>query len=111
MARKPKQTTPAKRGSTVGSASAGGKHKATYTRDKKTGKFLIRVVGPHANAFIGREVPVATAAGEVHTEKLLRVKFSGVDDGNIIPSDQGKPYAVYEFEAKPRADFDDEIPF
>ena len=33
-------------------------HKATYARDKRKGGYLIRVIGPNAAAFAGREVPV-----------------------------------------------------
>lgn len=77
-------------------------HKATYSRDKKKGGYLIRVVGPHAAEFIGREVPVTRNDGTESPEKLTRLIHSGVDDGGVIAADKGKNYALYQFEPKPR---------
>lgn len=71
-------------------------HKATYATDKRNGGYLIRVEGPHAAAFVGRDVPVSTKAGAEHTEKLTRLIWSGTD------TQSGKPVALYKFEAKPR---------
>ncbi len=77
-------------------------HKATYSRDKKKGGYLIRVVGPHASEFIGREVPVTRNDGTESVETLTRLIHSGVDDGGVIAADKGKNYALYQFEPKPR---------
>jgi hypothetical protein len=81
-------------------------HKATYSRDKRKGGYLVRVVGPHANQFIGREVPVTRNDGSESMEKLLKLVHSGVDGGEVVAADKGKNYALYTFEPKPR---DEEI--
>ena len=78
-------------------------HKATYATDKKKGGYIIRVEGPSASAFVGREVPVTTRSGDEHTEKLVRILWSGKDE------ESGKPVALYSFESKPPAM--DEIAF
>ena len=77
-------------------------HKATYASDKRNGGYLIRVVGPHADAFTGREVPVTTANGAEHIEKLTRLVWKGMDVGNERITGTGLPLALYRFEAKPR---------
>lgn len=84
-------------------------HKATYARDKKKGGYLIRVAGPTANAFVGREVPVTTLGGSEHMEKLTRLIWTGVDTGEY-GGKAGEPIALYAFEAKPREE-PDEIAF
>jgi len=71
-------------------------HKATYARDKRKGGYLIRISGPHAGAFAGREVPVSTMAGEEHNEKIIALIWQGVD------AKTGEPVALYTFESKPR---------
>lgn len=77
-------------------------HRATYSQDKRNGGYLVRVVGPNAGAFAGREVPVEVKGGEEHPEKLTRLIATGIDDGKYNPVDKGKPWALYRFEAKPR---------
>lgn len=77
-------------------------HKATYSRDKRKGGYLVRVVGPHATEFVGREVPVSRNDNTEGLEKLEKLITSGVDDGKIIPADKGKNWALYTFEAKPK---------
>lgn len=79
-------------------------HKATYATDKRKGGYLIRVAGPDAEKFLGREVPVTTRSGDEHAEKLIRVLWTGKDQ------ETGENVALYTFESKPR-DLDDEIPF
>lgn len=74
------------------------KHKATYATDKKAGGYLIRVAGPNADKFAGREVPVTTKDGSEHTEKLSRLIWTGVDQ------ESGEKVALYKFEAKPKED-------
>lgn len=86
------------------------RHKATYARDKKKGGYLIRVSGPHAGAFAGREVPVTTLNGEEHPEKLLALLWTGLDDGQY-GGIAGTPIALYSFEARPRDDDEDALPF
>ena len=76
-------------------------HKATYSRDKKKGGYLVRVAGPTANAFAGREVPVTMLDGSEHAEKLDRLIWSGVDTGEF-GGKAGEPIALYTFIAKPR---------
>lgn len=75
-------------------------HRATYARDRKKGGYLIRVSGPTAGQFAGREVPVDTLRGTEHMEKLLSLLWTGAESGDYggIP---GTPVALYSFEAKP----------
>ncbi len=73
------------------------KHKATYATDKRQGGYLVRVSGPNSNAFVGRDVPVTTKAGEEHTEKLERLIWSGKD------KETGEPVTLYKFAARPKA--------
>ena len=81
-------------------------HKATYASDKRNGGYLVRVIGPHANAFVGREVPVTRNNGSESMEKLTKLVHTGVDDGKVVKADEGKKYALYKFESRPR---DEEI--
>jgi hypothetical protein len=74
------------------------KHKATYARDKRNGGYLIRVLGPNANMFAGREVPVTRRDDSTETEKLNALIWSGTDE------DSGKPVSLYSFEPKPKDD-------
>lgn len=80
-------------------------HKATYARDKRKGGYLIRVAGPYPEKFAGREVPVTTRDGEVHTEKLVALIWSGVDD------ESGGNVALYSFESRPPEAKKDDLPF
>jgi hypothetical protein len=79
-------------------------HKATYATDKRTGGYLIRVSGPNAARFTGRDVPVDTKAGKRTVEKLERLIWSGPD------KETGEPVALYKFVARPRDD-QDEVQF
>lgn len=85
-------------------------HRATYARDKKKGGYLIRVAGPNAARFAGREVPVATIKGDEHTEKLVALLWAGIDDGEY-GGKAGEPVALYSFESRPRDDEEDVLPF
>lgn len=71
-------------------------HTATYATDKRKGGYLIRVQGPKASQFSGRDVPVTTRDGAEHQEKLVKLIWSGKDE------ETGQPVALYQFEAKPR---------
>lgn len=72
------------------------KHKATYATDKRNGGYLIRVAGPNANKFAGREVPVTTRDGAEHLEELEKMVWSGKDQ------ESGDNVALYKFKAKPQ---------
>lgn len=74
----------------------GRQHVATYSRDKRKGGYLVRVAGPNAAAFAGREVPVTMRDRSEHDEKLVALIWSGND------AETGEPVALYSFEAKPR---------
>jgi hypothetical protein len=77
-------------------------HKATYAKDKHTGGYLVRVHGPQATQFAGRVVPVSKMDGTESEETLSSLVWAGVDTGfNDRPGD-GKPVALYKFEAKPK---------
>jgi hypothetical protein len=84
-------------------------HKATYSRDKRKGGYLVRVVGPHASQFTNRDVPVSRNDGSESTERLLKLVHSGVDGGEVVQADKGKNYALYTFQAKPREEEDVEF--
>lgn len=81
------------------------KHKATYATDKRQGGYIIRVAGPNADRFAGREVPVTMKNGEVHTEKLARLLWSGKD------KESGENVSLYKFEAKPREEKTEVVEF
>ena len=81
--------------------ATGRLHKATYSRDKKKGGYLVRISGPTANAFAGREVPVTMLDGSEHLEKLVRLIWTGADTGEYGGT-VGEPIALYTFESKPR---------
>lgn len=86
----------------------GGKeplHKATYASDKRNGGYLVRVAGPYPEKFVGRMVPVTTRDGQTHDEKLTRLIWTGADAEN------GGLVALYKFEARPRENTADELPF
>lgn len=72
------------------------KHKATYAADKKKGGWMIRVQGPNAGAFAGKEVPVTMRNESEHTEKLDRLVWSGIDD------ETKQPVSLYTFVPKPK---------
>jgi len=72
------------------------KHKATYASDKKTGGYLVRVQGPSAAAFAGREVPVIRRDDSETVEKLVKLVWAGKDQ------ESGENVALYQFEARPR---------
>lgn len=80
------------------------KHRATYATDKRAGGYLVRVVGPNAEVFTGREVPVTTRANTEHVEKLTRLVWTGAD------KETGEKVALYRFESRPREAVD-EVPF
>lgn len=82
----------------------GRQHRATYATDKRKGGYIIRVEGPNANAFAGREVPVETKDHAEHVEKLVKLLWSGIDQ------ETGKNVALYSFESRPR-DMTQEVPF
>jgi len=71
-------------------------HKATYATDKRKGGYLVRVEGPSAAQFAGREVPVTQKGGDEHMEMLAKLIWSGAD------KESGKPCALYSFEPRPR---------
>lgn len=71
-------------------------HRATYSSDKRNGGYLVRIVGPNAEKFAGREVPVTMKNGDEHTEKLERLIWTGKDN------DTGDKCSLYKFVAKPK---------
>lgn len=82
-------------------------HKATFATDKRNpGAYLIRVQGPTAAAFAGREVPVTRKDGTESMEKLQTPVWAGRDD------ESGDPVALYRFDSRPREEQNaDELPF
>jgi hypothetical protein len=79
-------------------------HKATFARDKKKGGYLIRVEGPQAAAFAGRNVPVTLKSGQKNSETLDELIWSGKD------TETGANVALYSFVPKPKEEME-EIPF
>lgn len=89
---------------------APGQHRATYSADRVNGGYLVRVVGPYANRFVGKEVPVMRKGEkESSLEMLDRLIWHGTDDGKYNKEDTGKPVALYSF--IPHGNKDDEIEF
>ena len=80
-------------------------HRATYARDRKKGGYLVRVEGPYANAFAGREVPVTLKNGTENPEELDRLIWTGKDQ------ESGKPIALYSFVPRPREENEEDLPF
>ncbi len=76
--------------------SAKRRHKATYATDKRNGGYLVRVAGPDANRFAGREVPVTLKNDQEHVETLESLVWAGVDQ------ETGGNVALYRFKSKPR---------
>lgn len=85
--------------------SSKGKHRATYARDNRTGKYLVRVTGPHSNKFVKKEVPVTRLDGSTSNETLTKVIWSGVNDD----ADKGPlgPVTLYAFEPRPADEIDE----
>lgn len=79
-------------------AKAKRMHRATYAADKRNGGYNVRVAGPYATNFGGREVPVTLKDGTEKVEKLEFVIWSGKD------RETGEKVALYTFQHKPRAD-------
>jgi hypothetical protein len=77
-------------------------HKATYSKDKRTGGYNIRVSGPNASKFAGREVPVTVTSGGEHPEKLLKLLWAGIEKTSEFGGKIGEPVALYSFESKPK---------
>lgn len=87
-------------------AKEGRLHRASYAADKKNpGKWFIRVSGPSASKFAGREVPVSTKSGDEHMELLDKGIWAGPDQ------ETGEPVCLYTFVAKPKEMIDEELPF
>lgn len=82
-------------------------HKATFARDKRNpGGYLVRVIGPNAAAFAGREVPVTRKDDSESLEKLEMAIWAGTDE------ETGKPVALYRFVSRERQDdAADDLPF
>lgn len=92
--------------------SNGRRHKATYAKDKFTGGWKVRVVGPQANRFAGRVVPVIRKDDSEESETLEDLVWSGPD----TDPDTGEPTgrgiaALYNFTPKPKGESDEEILF
>jgi len=77
-------------------------HRATFATDKRNGGYLIRVAGPYANRFNGRDVPVTRKDGSETTVTLERVIWAGKD------RESGEPVALYTFV---RQEIEEDIPF
>lgn len=71
-------------------------HRATFARDKRKGGYIIRVEGPTAESFAGREIPVTMKDGKERMEKVDALLWMGVDQRN------GSKVALYSFTQKPR---------
>jgi hypothetical protein len=84
---------------------APGQHRATFATDKRKGGYIVRVEGPYANRFAGREVPVTLKNGSTTKELLLKLLWSGMD------KEKGTLCALYTFQARTAADTEVVIPF
>lgn len=79
-------------------------HRATFSRDRRKGGYLVRVEGPHSNRFTDRTVPVTMRNGTEKDVTLRGLVWSGNDN------ESGKPVSLYEFE-KTIEDTDDDVLF
>ena len=84
-------------------------HKATYATDKRKGGYLVRVIGPNAGSFIGREIPVTKKDNSESMETLDRLIWSGIDSGTKEKPGTGQPAALYTFKAKPREEVEETL--
>lgn len=87
------------------------KHKASYSRDRKKGGYLIRVVGPTPDRFAGREVPVTLKDGSEHPETLNALVWSGPEKDAETGEETGRKVALYTFTPKPREEIEDDLGF
>lgn len=74
----------------------GKHHEATFAFDRRTRGYVIRVVGPSATSFPGRDIPVKRRDGTTTTEKLGRVLWNGTDKTT------GETIAIYSFVSRPK---------
>lgn len=82
-----------------------GEHRASFSWDKMAAAWRIFVVGPRANMFAGRTIPVRTKNGDNAEETLSELVHTGVlEQGD----DAGSNFAIYTFIQKP---MNDDIPF
>jgi hypothetical protein len=94
---------------TVVKSGAKRAHKATFATDKRNGGYLVRVIGPHANAFGGKIVPVVKRDDSETMEELGRVVWFGIDTGTEQQPGTGKPVALYTFIPKGRSEGDEPL--
>jgi len=80
-------------------------HRASYSRDKMKGGYVIRVEGPNASRFAGRSVPVTRKDNSESTEELDSLLWSGTDQ------DTHHPVALYSFKPKPKDEEVEDLPF
>ncbi len=85
--------------------SNGRQHKATYAKDKHRGGYIIRVIGPNANRFAGRTVPVVRKDDTEDNEVLTDLIWTGKDN------ESGQTVALYNFQPKPKDEVVDDLPF
>lgn len=78
------------------------KHTASYSRDRKKGGYLIRVVGEYPDQFAGREVPVTLKNGSEHPETLDSLVWTGPEKDVETGEETGRRVALYKFTPKPR---------
>lgn len=87
-------------------------HKATFAKNKYGAGFLIRVVGPSASRFAGREVPVTRMDDTEEVLKLDAIVWAGIDEGFEKDGKKvkgtGQPVCLYSFTPKP---FEDDAEF
>lgn len=67
------------------------KHRATFSRDKRKGGYLIRVQGPQSNRFAEKTVPVTLKDGSTKQVELESLVWSGKD------KESGEPVTLYHF--------------
>lgn len=87
------------------------RHRASYSRDKQTGGWNIRVAGPEANKFAGRVVPVTRNNSTETTNEMLKTLLWSGPDKDMNGKETGQIAALYSFDARPKDEVVDEIPF
>lgn len=78
---------------TRGKTSRNGTRTATFQRNKRGNGWIVRVVGPHSEAFSYKSIPVTMKDGSTKMVELTNVIWSGYTDDDEEISLYGIVYA------------------
>jgi hypothetical protein len=80
-------------------------HQVTYSKDPRTGRYVVKVAGRHATYFEGRKVLVSSSSGSSRIEYLEELLSWAIDE-----KEQERLVAYYAFITR-ISDLDADIPF